>query len=96
MIDLKTLILILLFVYSCNTSKNSIVTNCNKNEVQKIADDLMNKKGYNLTSLNCTIDATPNYYLVNYFLKDTMSLGGGAEIKISKKDCRVIEQKYYQ
>ena len=92
---MKTLILVLFLMYSCNTSKNAMV-DCNKSEVQKITDDLMRKKGYDLNSLIIIIDETTDYYIIKYILKDTMSLGGGAEMKILKKDCKIVDGKLYQ
>lgn len=72
------------------------MADCNKSEVQKITDDLMRKKGYDLSSLNKTIDESPDYYVIKYMPKDTMGLGGGAEIKVSKKDCKIVDKKLYQ
>lgn len=72
------------------------MADCNRNEAEKITDDLMHKKGYNLTSLDRAIEESSDVYIIKYFPKDTLSLGGGSEIKISKKDCKIIDQKFYQ
>jgi hypothetical protein len=92
---MKTLILILSLICSCSTSKIK-KGNCDKNQVKKITDDLMRKKGYDITFLNMIIDESLDAYAIKYIPKDTLSLGGGAEVKISKKDCQIIEQKFYQ
>lgn len=81
---------------SRNTLKKNAVSNCNSSELQKIADSIIQKKGFDLNLLDRYLDETKEYYLVKYSLKDSQSLGGGAEIKFSKKNCNVISKKFYQ
>ena len=92
---MKKLIFFLFLMYGCNTTKTTTM-DCNKNEAQKTTDNLMLQKGYNLTSLNKTIEESLDYFTIKYMPKDTMSLGGGAVIKISKKDCKIVDGKFYQ
>lgn len=93
---MKALIFSLFLMYSCNITKTKTME-CSKNEVQKITDDIMTKKG-SLQYLNRIIDENFNadFYIIKYMPKDSLSLGGGAEIKVSKKGCTIIDQKFYQ
>jgi hypothetical protein len=92
---MRIIVLILVLLFGCSTSKN-VITDCNINDVQNISDGLMHKKGYDLSSLKSKMKELPDCYIISYFPKDSMTLGGGAEIKVSKKECKVIEMARYQ
>ncbi|MDI9340017.1 MAG: hypothetical protein QM534_05535 [Sediminibacterium sp.] len=87
--------LIVFLIFSCRTRKETTI-NCNKNQIIKIADDLVQKKGFDTTTLNKTVEEKTNIFVIKYYPKDTLSLGGAPEVKVSKKDCKIIEQKFYQ
>lgn len=69
---------------------------CNKEQAKHIADRLMKKAGGDLNGLDVTIQEGCLSFMVKYSLRDTMSLGGGGYFRVSKEDCRVIDEKLYQ
>ena len=95
------------FVLGCHHAPTKTVSaNCAKGEIQKIADDLMNKKRYQLSTLNRTISETAENYVVTYEPNNTrvdsngnliiVAKGGGATITIAKTNCEVVDMQRYQ
>ncbi|HRP90054.1 MAG TPA: hypothetical protein PKX92_08445 [Edaphocola sp.] len=85
----------------CSTKKELMMCDrytekCDLNEVKSMADCTMKKTGYELEILNREITESDTVFIVQYLPKDTLIRGGGGEIKISKKKCKVIEIKRYQ
>ncbi len=56
----------------------------------------MIRGGYKLELLNRRIKENQDSIIVQYLLKDSLSTGGGAEIRISKKDCKIMLMIRYQ
>lgn len=69
---------------------------CNKEQAKQIADRLMKKAGGDLNDLDVSIQEDSLSFMIKYSLRDTMSLGGGGYFRVSKEDCRVMEEALYQ
>ena len=76
--------------------RDSYTEKCDLNEVKGIADYAMKKSGYVLEALCREITETDTVFIVRYLPKDSLIRGGGAEIRVLKKKCKVIEIKRYQ
>lgn len=96
---MKKLLLILSLLYGCATANklSELKFDCSKkNEIGRISDSLMIRGGYKLELLNRRIKENQDSIIVQYLLKDSLSTGGGAEIRISKKDCKIMLMIRYQ
>lgn len=87
--------LIVLIFLSCNTNKR-FTMKCDVDEAEKIADEFMRINGHDLSLYNRTLESKDDSYLIKYSPKDTLVLGGGAEIEIAKTSCKYINYKFYQ
>jgi hypothetical protein len=91
------ILLILALFFGCNCTKKIIITNCSTKElVIQTTNELLNKQHIDTTKLNVQVIDEGNKFKVLYFLKDTLSIGFGAEIFINKMDCSIISKKLYQ
>lgn len=69
---------------------------CDEKNALNIANVEITKNGYKLEELkNNTEESEGNFYIHYYPKKDNV-LGNEAKIWVSKKDCSVIEKKFYQ
>jgi hypothetical protein len=87
-------VLIYLLLFSCTAGKK--IASCDKETVTAISDKLVKKAGFKLSALKREVTENDSCYQVSYSPVQLNVRGGGAEIKILKKDCKVIEGKLYQ
>ena len=69
---------------------------CTSETAKNIADKFLEKKRYDLKDYLSSVEEDGGEFIVNYELKDTMMLGGGMIIKISKETCKVTKTKLFQ
>lgn len=81
-----------MLIISCS-SRNKLN---NKQNCLTIAKEQFKKKGYKLNNYRIEESEDTSYYKVEFLLKDTLIDGGGAFFKILKRNCRIVERKYYQ
>ena len=94
---MKKLLLIISLIYGCTAANrlSELKFDCNnKNEVVRISDSVMIKTGYNLTFLDRVINENQDSITIEYMLKKKPSCCYGAEIVISKKDCKISMLRY--
>jgi len=88
--------------YGFNHIKNveklmKLMVDCiNKDTAIQVANSLLKNEGKNVSLMNIEVSEKDNQFIIIYTLKDTLSLGGGAEIVIDKSDCEIITIKLYQ
>jgi hypothetical protein len=106
---MKKLLLIGLFLsflsMKCSNDETIISSDCSDKEsvfeaVSKIAEK---KLGYKIDKFETYISEDVDCYTISYFemrdIKDSLTLrkgGRGGFIKISKKDCEILDYKLYQ
>lgn len=96
---MKMVFFILIIFYSCSgkSTHNFIASgDCNIVKASELADDKMTKMNYKLESLSVSVSEDSIYYHIQYLPVDLKVLGGGAEFKINKDDCKVIDIIRYQ
>ncbi len=94
-------ILVIMSFFSCNHQKvsnnrNTSTEKSSKENALKIADNIIEKEGYDLSLLKREITEDNSTYTIKYSIKDSLIIGGGAKIILSKKDLKVIEKKFEQ
>ena len=86
--------------YLNRINKNIHVDNCNYDNAKKISDSLFNTEFKdNIRNYDVNISENDTCYTFNYLHKiinNVRTLGGGGEIMISKKNCKVISIIGYQ
>lgn len=82
-------------LYSCKTKKDTILI-CNKENAVNVANGELKKNKYKLEMLNKKIEETHDKFYIHYLPKQFHALGYEAKVWISKKDCSVIDSKFYQ
>lgn len=69
---------------------------CDKENAIKVAQNKFKGKGFYSKDYKLKSSEDSLYYHLEFKLIDTTIEGGGAYFKITKKDCKIIEQKFYQ
>ncbi|MBA3674545.1 MAG: hypothetical protein H0W75_06245 [Chitinophagaceae bacterium] len=69
---------------------------CTEKSAESIADDFMMKKHYKLSEYTRTFVEKEDTIEIEYVLKDSLTFGGGALIKLLKGNCKIVEIKRYQ
>ena len=95
------LVALLFGCYSCSPNKKILmckeqINQCNEIEAGNIADCAMKKYKYEIETLNRTVTELDSVFLIQYMPKDTIMIGGGGEIKVSKERCKILDIKFYQ
>ena len=91
---IKILIINIFFFQSCalNKKKNE---SCNQDQAKILADKRMKKRGFDLNYYKIIVVDDSDCYRFDYRLK-AVSLGGGGTIKISKGNCSLLSELFYQ
>ena len=94
---MRTLLFILLAISSrdCNRETNDSMK-CNKEQAEMLTAKKMKKAGFDINQMRATVKEDNSYFFIEYLPKDTMSLGGGGNFKVSKKDCEIVNGELYQ
>ncbi len=87
--------LALILMFSCSR-KNVQLKECNLQNAQLLCESKMKSFHENINSLNLTTTQDSLYFHFNYHLKDSLSDGGGAYFRISKKNCKIENIRRYQ
>ena len=92
------LALTLLYLTNCSSSQPlSQEEVCSKERAVEIAKKRFKRKGYDEEYHDLKVEEDSLSYIVKYELDLTKAyVGGGAEITISKQDCSIVDQKFYQ
>jgi hypothetical protein len=90
-------LLAVLVLNSCNCTKEMTKSDCiNKDAAIQVSNSLLKNEGKDVSLMNIEVSEKDNQFIIIYTLKDTLSLGGGAEIVINKSNCEIITKKLYQ
>lgn len=86
----------MIILASC-AMKKAVITECSQAQARLIAEKRMKKHGKKLEMFNVTENEDDEVYIFDYSFKELKPVtGGGGKIKISKKDCSVTNEIYYQ
>lgn len=69
---------------------------CTSEKAKIMSDKFLGKKKFDLKDYYSSIEENEKEFIVTYALKDTMQLGGGAVINISKETCKIIKSELFQ
>lgn len=102
----KALLILLTFNFlfmKCRDTENLSPSDCSdKNAVLKVANKIAEKKlGNDIDNFEIKVEEEENFYTVTYTnreaLKDPLKKGGGdIFLKISKRDCKIIDYKKFK
>ena len=82
--------------YLTHINKNIHVDNCNINNAKIIADSIFEVRIGNIKDCNINVYESDTCYKFYYIEKNPRVMGGGGEIFISKRNCKVISIIGYQ
>jgi len=89
----------ILFLLLClfNSSKSiGVLCDCNENKAIQTAMAKFRKKGYELDRYKMKVSEDTFFYKIKFILSDSIMEGGGADFKISKENCKILNQQFYQ
>ena len=90
-------VIILILFFSCNCTKEINKSNCTTKELAiQRTNYLLKNKNIDLNKLDFKVKDEGDKFKIVYSMKDSLSIGFGAEIIINKKDCNIISIKFYQ
>jgi len=85
---------LIIVLISCEVPKKTL-ENCTLKSAIEEAKDRMKKKGFRLDQYNVSYARHEKAYLIVFSLIE-IGDGGGAEITISKHNCKIIDERYHQ
>lgn len=89
------LLLSLTTIYGCSSLQKQKDTHpCNKEYAVQATDRRFKRKGFKMKYYESVVSQDSLYFYIIYQVKE--GYGGGAEFKVSKKDCNIVDQKFYQ
>jgi len=81
----------------CNTTQEAAKIDCSTTEnAVRVSNELVKREGFDINNMSIKIQDKDNEFIITYSLKDSLILGGGAEIIINKENCEVISEKLFQ
>lgn len=83
-----------MLLLSCMATKD--LRECSILTAKEIAKEALMKKGYFMEDLKISIHETDDLYIVNFSPTDSTQRGNEANFSISKKDCTIVEEKFFQ
>ena len=90
-------IMLLCFTHCSPSQLVSTDEGCNKEKATEIAEKRFKRKGYDKEYYNLAVEEDSLFYVVKYELDLAKAqIGGGAEVTISKQNCSIVDQKFYQ
>ncbi|MEZ4888460.1 MAG: hypothetical protein R3E32_27280 [Chitinophagales bacterium] len=86
------------YAYSCKTPSPALQTiiPCTVDAAKEVSNTYIDNIKGNIALYTVMIKEQDTVFVVIYTLKDKTMRGGGAEITISKSDCRVIDLDFGQ
>lgn len=88
-------IFILIFnLLSCKVRKSNIT--CDYDNALLTANNFFKKEGYIIDYYDCKVIDKKDMFIIKYILNKENMRGGGAELKISKTNCEIIDKVLYQ
>lgn len=94
MIQKKIIFFSIITLFSCSATKE--IKECTKISATALAEHRVLEQGYNLDKLEVVVRETKSLYLLHYCPVDSMLRGNEAEINISKSNCHIVDEKFYQ
>ena len=87
---------IYLFIFIGNIHSDFKCQDCTKDIALMQTQKKFKRKGFSLSQYNCEVVEDSLYYEVKYLLIEKGIDGGGGYFKISKKECKIVKEEYYQ